>query len=210
MAIVFNDYISDGCLLGMWEITEGYDELAAMVKLSEEELEIVQNFQSYERRLEWLSVRAIVSQVLKRDVSIVYNEFRKPFLSDASYNISISHSVKLTSVMFSKKHKLGIDLEHLSNKIDRVSHKFMNDNEYVTTDPDMRLYHLYIYWCAKEALYKICDKQDINFKYNIIIEAFDPSNAGCFNAIVDNKFGKENFVVRYQKYEDYVIAWTIK
>ena len=59
-----------------------------------------------------------------------------------------------------------------------IAHKFINENDVITADEEQRKYHLYIHWCAKEALYKICDKQDINFRDNLTIEPFEPMERG--------------------------------
>ena len=74
----------------------------------------------------------------------------------------------------------------------------------------MRRYHLYIHWCAKEALYKICDKQDINFKENLTIFPFEPAEKGTIKGSVLNKRGVEDFILKYTKYKDYAIVWTCK
>lgn len=51
----------NGCLLGIWEITEDYNTLYSKITLSEEEIEVLNNFRNYSRKLEWLSVRNLIS-----------------------------------------------------------------------------------------------------------------------------------------------------
>jgi 4'-phosphopantetheinyl transferase EntD len=116
----------------------------------------------------------------------------------------------LTSIFLSKTKRVGIDLEKMSHKISSIGHKFINSQEIITEDPELKRYHLYIHWCAKEALYKICDKQDINFKENLTITPFKPKDKGIIEGRVLNSNGVEDFKLRYQKYKDYAIAWTCK
>jgi len=101
-------------------------------------------------------------------------------------------------------------LEFMSHQIENLSSRFINKNELITNDAALRRYHLYIHWCAKEALYKINDKQDINFKQNIIIKPFKIEKKGELSAVVDNKFGKVQYKLHYEEYKNYVIVWLTK
>ncbi len=209
MGMIFNELIDNDCLLGKWEIEEDYNTLIKDLTLEKEEIKKLESFKSHSRKLEWLSVRTLINKMVGRNCRIVYNAARKPFLHDNSFHISISHSHKLTSILMSKNRQVGIDLEWMSEKIHGVSHRFLNNKEYLTPQPNKKLFHLYIHWCAKEAIYKICDKQNINFKENIIIEPFEPlSEGGTFRATMENDFTKINFNLHYQHYKNYVIAYV--
>jgi len=211
MGIILKKNVAKDSVLGIWEITEDYDELLNKAFLNEEEENTVKSFGNYQRKLEWLSVRVLLNELLNRtDCRIVYNVDKKPFLSDNSYFISISHSRQLTSILLSKTYKVGIDLEYLSHKIQNISHKFINENEWITHDNDKKQLHLYIHWCAKEALYKICDKQDINFKQNLTIIPFHVADKGKIIGVVYNKYRHEEFKLHYFTIDGYVIVWCIK
>jgi 4'-phosphopantetheinyl transferase EntD len=210
MGLIVKEYIEDDCLLGMWEINEDFDTLYSLVHLDEEEEAKLRGFKSPDRQLEWLSVRALLNELMQRDSKIVYNEDRKPFLDDRSHHISISHSHKLTSVMLSKTKQIGIDLEYMSHRISRVAHKFINENEYITCDKSMQKIHLYIHWCAKEALYKICDKKNINFKENLTISPFELDKDSFITGIHHNVGIFEEFRMRYQIRDNYVIVFCFK
>lgn len=210
MGILVKKHLNGDCILGIWDIEEDFDALFSMVNLTPVETETLNGFQSYQRKLEWLSVRVLINNVLDKDCRIVYNEDRKPFLADCSHNISISHSKNLTSVLVSKSKRVGIDLEYMSHQIHNIRHKFINENEYISDDPQKERTHLYIHWCAKEALYKICDKQDINFKQNLIIDRFEVGNDGSLRGLVNNKFGQEYFNLNYFLIDGYVVALCFK
>lgn len=200
----------NGCLLGMWKITEDYDTLFSKLRLDEEEMTTLMNFKNYSRKLEWLSVRTLINEMTGNDSRIIYNEMRKPFLKGNSFNISISHSNHLTSILLSKEKRVGIDLEFMSHRISSLGFRFLNDQELLTNDPELQRYHLYLHWCAKEALYKICDKQDINFKDNLTIFPFEPKENGVIKGRVINFKGLEDFCLSYEKMDDYAIVWTSK
>ncbi|MEJ5264670.1 MAG: 4'-phosphopantetheinyl transferase superfamily protein [Bacteroidales bacterium] len=210
MGLIFNQMVEEDCLLGIWEIEENYDSLLSQLQLTSDEMATVESFKNYQRKLEWLSVRLLINKILNKPCRIVYNESRKPFLECNTYQISISHSHQLTSVLLSTKYKVGIDLEYMSHQIHRVAHKFINEKEYITSDISLQRLHLYIHWCAKEALYKICDKQDINFKQNLTILPFEVGSQGTIIGYVDNRFGHEEFQLHYTTYDGYVIVWCKK
>jgi 4'-phosphopantetheinyl transferase len=210
MGLLLKEYVEDDCQLGIWDITENYEELLSKVILLKEEQDLLNSFGRDLRKIEWLSVRVLLREMTGQELSIVYNGNRKPFIKGNSYNISISHSNQLSSILLSKNHKVGIDMEYMSHRISKISHRFMNDKEQLTTDEDLKRYHLYIHWCAKEALYKICDKQDIDFRKNIIIEPFNPERKGELNGLISNRFRKEHFKLNYFTIEDYVIVYTVR
>jgi 4'-phosphopantetheinyl transferase EntD len=210
MGVILKKFVDDDCLLGIWEITEDYDTLYSQKALIDEEKIILESFQNYQRKLEWLSVRVLINELLGKECKIVYNDSHKPFLADNSHHISISHSKSLTAIIVSKNKRVGIDLEFMSHQIHNIAEKFINEEERVAIDPDHERFHLYIHWCAKEALYKICDKQDINFKKNLTIQPFELKKEGKLKGIVHNRYGEELFSLNYFSIDGYVIVWCNK
>ena len=210
MGLLIKEYIEEDCLLGIWDIKETLDDLISKVTLQPDELELLNNFGNESRKIEWLSVRVLLRELTNKELTIIYNGNNKPFIQGNTYHISISHSYKLSSVLLSRSRKVGIDLEYMSHRISKIAHKFINENEMVVNDEDLRRYHLYIHWCAKEALYKICDKQDINFLTNLTIEPFEPTDKGNLKGKVHNKYRAESFPMKYFKLDNYIIVYTIK
>ena len=93
MGMIIHKDCIEGCQLGIWLIRENYDDLFGRVTLNESELNTLDNFRNYNRKNEWLSVRTLANEMAGRNVRIIYNDERKPFLEDNSFNISISHSL---------------------------------------------------------------------------------------------------------------------
>jgi hypothetical protein len=210
MGVIINESIGQDCLLGFWEIQESFDTIYGMVTLNENEKKTVFGFKNENRQIEWLSVRALLNSLLRRDSNIIYNEERKPFLSDNSYNISISHSNKLTSVLLGKEKRVGIDIEFMSHRINRISHKFINEREFITCDKTLHKLHLYVHWCAKEALYKICDKKNINFKDNLTIKPFELDYEGEIVGIHHDEGIYDEFTMKYKVHDNYAIVYCTK
>jgi phosphopantetheinyl transferase (holo-ACP synthase) len=198
------------CHLGVWEITEDFDSLYSMVNLVAVEKAKLDSFKNISRKVEWLSVRALVKTMIGKDTRILYNSENKPFVRGNTHNISISHSNNLTAVLISKDKRVGIDLEYMSGKIGKVANKFLNANETITTDPELEKFHMYLHWCAKEALYKILDKQDINFRDGITIKPFSPEEHGYMDGYAMNGNGKEEFELEYLQHDNYALVWCVK
>jgi 4'-phosphopantetheinyl transferase len=210
MGCITKHYLNEFSVLGVWKIEEDQNALLELVTLDIDEKKKYKGFNSNSRKLEFLSVRALLSELLGRDAKIAYNKNNKPFLSDGSRFISISHSHKLTAILLSTNEKVGIDLEYMSTNIAAIAFKFINRKEKVTKEIEERRYHLYIHWCAKEALYKICDKEGISIRNNITIDPFKVSDSGEIKGHVHTNKINESFDLFYSKYDNYAIVWTKK
>jgi len=210
MGCITKHYLNEFSILGVWKIEEDLDTLLGMVSLNGDDKKRYKGFSSNSRKHEFLSVRALLAELLGKEASIVYNKNNKPFLRDGSRFISISHSHKLTAILLSTNEKVGIDLEYMSSNIAAIALKFLNVKEKITKNPEYRKYHLYIHWCAKEALYKICDKEGISIRKNITIEPFEVKDAGEIRGRVHTDKINESFNLFYSKYDNYSIVWTKK
>jgi 4'-phosphopantetheinyl transferase len=199
MGCITKHFLNEYSILGVWKIEEDLHTLLESVVMENEEKKRYRGFRSNSRKLEFLSVRALLSELLGREARIVYNKNNKPFLKDGSHFISITHSHRLTAILLSTNEKVGIDLEYMSVNISAFAFKFMN-----------RKYHLYLHWCAKEALYKICDKEGISIRNHITIEPFKLMESGEIKGKVHTEKIKESFDLYYTRYDNYAIVWTKK
>lgn len=210
MGCITKHYLNESSILGVWKIEEELEALMKLVVLDNDEKKKYKGFSSNSRKLEFLSVRALLAELIGKEAGIVYNKNNKPFLKDGSRFISISHSHKLTAILLSTNEKVGIDLEYMSSNITALAFKFLNRKEKITKINEERRYHLYLHWCAKEALYKICDKEGINFKNNITIDPFPLNESGEIKGHVHTNKINESFDLFYTKYDNYAIVWTKK
>lgn len=208
MGCITKHYITEDTLIGVWNIEEDLNALLKTVPLDGDDIKRFSSFRSNSRKLEFLSVRALLMELVDSNARIVYNKNNKPFLKDGSRFISISHSHDLTAILMSKNERVGIDLEYMSSNISALAFKFINKNEKITRDKALRKRHLYLHWCAKEAIYKICDKEGIIIRRDITIEPFEVQDSGIINGRVKNARLNEAFVLYYAIYNNYAIVWT--
>jgi phosphopantetheinyl transferase len=210
MGCITKHYLNEYSVLGVWKIEEDLDTLLSMVVMDNDDKKKYKAFSSTSRKLEFLSVRALLQELLGKDARIVYNKNNKPFLKDGSRFVSISHSNKLTSILLSTNERVGIDLEYMSSNIGAIAFKFINRKEKITKEPENRKYHLYLHWCAKEALYKICDKEGISIRRNITIDPFEVKESGEIRGHVHTRKINDSFDLFYTRYDNYAIVWTKK
>jgi len=210
MGCISKHYLTEETEIGVWRIEEDLPTLLKKVTLESEDEKRFSTFRSTSRKLEFLSVRALLAEMMGDDARIVYNKNNKPFLKDGSRFISISHSNKLTAILLSTTERVGIDLECMSSNISRIAFKFINSKEKVTKDKTLKKMHLFIHWCAKEAIYKICDKEGINIRKDITIDPFEVLPSGEIYGRIKNKKMDEEFNLFYAVYDEYAIVWTRK
>ena len=110
----------------------------------------------------------------------------------------------------SQDKRVGIDMEYMTGRIDKVAHKFIGKDEYITGEKESQRYHLYIHWCAKEALYKLCNKPNLIFREDLIISPFQVCESGTIKAHLDTMQIREDFDLHYFKFENYIVVWCCK
>ena len=207
--LIRKEVLEEGCLLGIWKITETRDQLLGMLshENQSEAHKYLSNIKSKKRELEWLSIRVIL-QILTDDYKTVnHTPEGQPFLSDKSYLISISHSRDHAVVLLHKHKKVGVDIENHSNRILKIEKRFMANDEYI--DSNNRVLHLIIHWCAKETLYKLMNSTNIIFKEHLHIRPFEIQDKGIIKACESFTNEKATFDIYYDVNNDFIITWGI-
>ncbi len=209
MGLFLKKNINNNCILGLWEITEDFNTLFTKLSnnITKEESNTLNNFKNEKRKLQWLSTRILLNELLNFNTKINYDKFGKPFLQKSSYNISISHSKDFVAIILGKNHQVGIDIEFMSNKIERVASKYLDNTELASVVPENKILHLYVYWCAKETLYKIHSKKNINFINNLIISPFELKEKGQFKGTINTNSSKKEYLLNYFTFNNYVLVW---
>jgi phosphopantetheine--protein transferase-like protein len=132
----------------------------------------------------------------------------KPYLTNFPHFISLSHSYDYAAVMVSKDKSVGIDIELIKNKIERIASKFMSVDEMQFIDENQRIEHLYVCWCAKEAVYKLHGKKNVSFIENIELKPFQYEGEGSFAAKLSVGSVQKEFQVHYEQFDGYMIGFV--
>ena len=77
MGCITKHYLNEYSILGVWKIEEDIKTLLSMVPLDAVERKKYRGFRSNSRKLEFLSVRALLYELLGKDSKIVYNKNNK-------------------------------------------------------------------------------------------------------------------------------------
>ncbi|MBT3209650.1 MAG: 4'-phosphopantetheinyl transferase superfamily protein [Bacteroidetes bacterium] len=210
MGLLYKQIVDKNTDLGIWEMTDNLDYLFDIVNLNPDELLQIESFKNERRKLEWLSTRALAKEIQNKNSIIEYDSFGKPKLINPSLNISISHSKDMVGVILNKDFRVGIDIEFVSKKIERIAKKFLSSKELQQIDSDYRIENLYLYWCGKETLLKIFGKRDLSFINNLKINKIYIKNQGSFSACIDTLNFKHEYTLNYEFRNNYLIVWSIE
>lgn len=205
--LIRNEIVKEDCLLGVWKITETREQLLGMLS-PENKLKAkkyISAIKSKKRQLEWLSTRVVLQILTNDNKTVKHTSQGQPYLSDNSYQISISHSKDYAVVLLHKHKRVGVDIENRSNRVLRIEDRFISEDEYI--DPNNRTVHLILHWCAKETLYKLMDSTEIIFKEHLRIEPFQIEDKGIIKASESLTPHKTAFTICYEVHKDFVITW---
>ena len=210
MPITKLEKINSNSFWCFWEITENYDQLTQKVTISDEGKHELENISHPIKQKERLASRGCVQELVKKVgkdyKGITKDEHDKPHLIDLNYHISISHSYPYAVAILHKKLPVGIDIEKPVEKLGRISHRFLNDQEFADCDGDLR--KLCIYWAGKEAIFKLNGKIGLNFKRDIRIYPFNLVQKD----VIRSEFAVGDDVARialnYQELASHIICYS--
>ena len=129
MPRVFQRELHPDGFIGLWHITESEAFFQARMTLTDIENAQLNAFKGH-RRVEWLAGRWLLHLMSGRAIrgACLKDEFGKPYLENSQYQISISHSREMASVIAAPK-PVGIDIQGMVPKIQRLAPRFMNEDE---------------------------------------------------------------------------------
>jgi phosphopantetheinyl transferase len=210
MPLTFLENINTDTAIGLWKITESPEDLMARLQLKEHELKLLSSLSKEKRNLHWLATRVLLRKMLNTNqyIDCQADENGKPILINHPHHISLSHSYEYAAVMVSKTKKVGIDIEIIKEKIERVKNKFLNNQELSFINPDHQIEQLYVCWCAKEALYKLNGKKETSFKNHIHLEDFVYQEKGSLSAKIEKENIAHQFTVNYEKLDNYMLGFV--
>jgi len=210
MAIAYRQRIDDDTEFALWKIEEQADDLYKQLQLDEGEKAYVEKLSHSKRYLHWLGTRVLLRKMLSTDeyIDCKVDAHGKPYLVNLPYHISLSHSFDYAAVIISKTHKVGIDIEQIKEKVERIAPKFMRPDELAFIEGDKKIEHLYVCWCAKEAVYKCNGQKEVSFADNIFLEPFNFEHHGVLNANLHKNDLNLDYTVGYMQYADYMIGYV--
>lgn len=74
------------------------------------------------------------------------------------YHVGVTHTKGYAALMLSKSCDVACDIEHFSDRVERIKSKFLRKDE-MADDLDSLLVH----WCGKETVYKLFPEDNLQF-----------------------------------------------
>lgn len=210
MALAFQKNIDPKTSFAVWKMEESAEELYAQLQLDEREKAYLEGLKHDKRYLHWLGTRVLLRKMINTPdyIDCQVDEHGKPYLVNFPHHISLSHSYDYAAVIISENQLVGIDIEIIKTKIERIATKFMTHEELNFIDSKVPIEHLYVCWCAKEAIYKLQGKSTISFKDHIRLSPFAYRDSGKLTATLDAPGIHWPFEVYFEKFDNYMLAYV--
>jgi 4'-phosphopantetheinyl transferase EntD len=209
MALVHFEEINPEACWGVWRIDETEEELLSLLNPGKTDLSHFESIQHPRIRLESVASRMIVKELTQRSgydyQGIFKNKNGKPFLYNSPLHISYSHTEQFAAAIIHTEKPCGIDMEHIQDKMMRVSERFLSEKELQSTGNDLE--KICIFWCAKEAMYKLYNLKDTEFKGNLKVSPFDKEKKGMLEGIIHVGSFLSKTEVHYELFGEVVVAF---
>ena len=206
--VIRKEVEKSGSVWAIKAITGSSEELLAALDKKEWYIPFLNRISTESRKKEWLTVRVLLKELIGEEKEIAYTETGKPFLRDQSFFINISHTRGYVAVAVHPSQPIGIDIEFLSERVQKIKNRFLNETEKTALCKEQELIHLLLHWSAKESLFKILDEQKVDFKECLHIRPFTPllNTLDSFSAYETRTKDKRFFNIRYVATSDYVLT----
>lgn len=195
--------------LAVWKMDETVEELLEQLPDREYYINAIQRFSTESRRREWLSVRMLIFALLGEDKKIDYETDGKPFLSDHSHSISLSHTKGYVAVILSEHTIVGIDIEQYGLRIERIASRFMRADEQANAYAGDPIWGMLLHWSAKETLFKSFKDASADLRL-MRLAHFTPEASGVLRIQEYWTEKQQVFAISYLLFPDFVLTWLVE
>jgi len=178
MPLFYQHNINQETKLGIWYIAEPESFFLERVPLKRD---VSHPF----KRLQHLAGRYLLVSLFPdfpvEEIRVA--DTRRPFLAGEEYHFSISHCGSYAAAIVSTNSRVGVDIELITPRIERLADKFLHEEEAHFFNDDYahfleqwglrgRVFQefLTLMWNAKEAIYKWYGRGELDFKKHIKLE----------------------------------------
>ncbi|MBW0178162.1 MAG: 4'-phosphopantetheinyl transferase superfamily protein [Sediminibacterium sp.] len=204
MPLFYQQDINEQTRLAVWKIAEPESFFLERVELKKE-------ITHPHKRLQHLAGRYLLLYLFPDfpAATIAIADTRKPFLPNEAYHFSISHCGDYAAAIVSKTERVGVDIELLTPRVEKIKHKFLHPDELkmlVQTNADP-VTILTLLWSAKEAMFKWWGNGDVDFSDVLRIHELPAQLEGIMNA---SFIKKEIYplLLHYRLFGNLTLVWT--
>ncbi|MDR1202537.1 MAG: 4'-phosphopantetheinyl transferase superfamily protein [Tannerellaceae bacterium] len=194
-------------LMGVWKVNESVSELLSLLTQTPTNFLFPEKIRTENRKTEWLAVRVLLKELLGEETVIAYYNNGAPYLPEKDVCISISHTKGYVAVQLVDKPPVGIDIEYRANRILNVRSRFLSPEENSHIDPANEADHLLIYWCAKETLFKMMGRNEVDFAKQMHIIPFPYKKTGSLVITETHTPQAASYLLSYRVDNDFVLVF---
>jgi len=202
--LFYQQDINQDTRLAVWEIRESESFFLEKVSLKRE-------ITHPHKRLQHLAGRYLLVYLFPDFPSelIEIADTRKPFLPDEQYHFSISHCGDFAAAIVSKTERVGIDVELLTPRVEKIKHKFLHTEELAMVDHTLvdRIQLLTLLWSAKEAMFKWWARGDVDFSEVLRVWNMPITLEGKINASFQKNELDIALQLDYRLMKDLTLCW---
>jgi len=205
--LFYQQDINETTKLGVWKIEETENFFLRSVPLQ-------RNITHPHKRLQHLAGRYLLPYLFPdfpyEEIEIA--DTRKPFLPDEQYHFSISHCGHYAAAIVSSKERVGIDIEMITPRVDRIKHKFLSAGELAfvqSHETSKQINLLTLLWSAKESMFKWWGRGEVDFSKVLRTHAFPFTENGIIPAVFIKAEFKVPLQIHYQLREELSLAWVV-
>ncbi len=207
MPLYYQQNINETTKLAVWEIKE---ELSFFIQ----KVPFHQPVSHPHKLLQHLAGRYLLTYLFPDfPVSLIeIADTRKPFLPQDEYHFSISHCGNYAAAVVSSNRRVGIDVEMVTQRVERIKNKFLNIQElnslsFCNTYLN-EIEKLTVLWSAKEAMFKWWGRGDVDFREVMRTQPFELAANGMIIAdFIKNDFHQQ-LNLQYKLQDELSIVWV--
>lgn len=206
MALFYKHNFSEATKIAVWHIAEPESFFLQKVPVSN-------NVTHWHKRLQHLAGRYLLQELFPDFPYhlIKIADTNKPFLPNEEYHFSISHCGDYAAVIVSKTNRVGIDIELVSNKVERIKSKFLNEEELESFGLQSKISSnlLTLLWSCKESVFKWYGDGKVDFKNHINLKrtvSHQPYTVLC-DFLKEQKI---SLTIQYKFFDNACLAWVIQ
>lgn len=206
MPLYYQQNINDTTRLGVWKIEE---DAAFFLKKVPLQLPVAHPH----KQLQHLAGRYLLPFLFPDfPVSLIeIADTRKPFLPQEEYHFSISHSGDFAAAIVSSTHRVGIDAEMVTPRVERIKHKFLHPEELSAIthlQGEELIAQLTVLWSAKEAMFKWWGKGEVDFSEVMRTRPFVLEQSGKMNALFQKHTFRQTLDLPYRLEDGLSLVWV--
>ncbi len=219
MSLFYQHDINQDTKLGVWHIEEPEWYFLSKVPLK-------RDVSHPRKRLQHLAGRFLLPSLFGDFplADILIADTHRPYLENEQYHFSISHCGEFAAALVSRASRVGIDLEIIDERIERIRDKFLTpvelqwardqwahvDTASSGTAAGTELAMLTTLWSCKEAMFKWYGLGQVDFKRHMTLDGpILRTEDGLWLDFAFRKIQPLRLRVGVKLWDDLVLAWMV-